>query len=321
MSHQLPSPFLSIDERIQYLYAREYVQSGCVTPDSAQRLARMNFHYFLGYARNYRLIAGDTNLVGHKDIVDIFQIIDMDHRMSDLLFSALRSSEHLLRSALVEKYCDAGLNPYKSFLDPATYQDFGGTVTPEALTFSIADQILRYREPYVIKHLESKAKELGVKVPDRSQGSLVAFRILEDLPIWAIIDCLQLGTLSRMITTVNSADDRWLWQKVAGELGIPSRIFHTNLTALSTFRNQVAHFGRLWMKPTADTPKKPRAFEKRLRQFSPDSKSMLLNFYNVGLFLPAEASRQLLDQVDAILAHPENRLYRLGVTNPTLRNI
>lgn len=321
MNHKSPAPFLSMEERIQYLAKRGYFSADSLNDAAQTRLRNINFHYFLGYARNYRMLADQLGLGSPKSIEDVFQVIELDHQMADLMFSALRSTEHLLRSTLVEQYCTAGLDPYKSFLDPATYQNFGGAVTPEMLTFSIADQVLRYREPYVVKHLAEKAKTLGVSVPERCQGSLVALNLLEDLPVWAVIDSLQLGTLSRMITTVDSSGEKWLWQDVAGALEVPSRIFHTNLTALSTFRNQVAHYGRLWMKPTADTPKKPSVFEKRLRQFSPEPKSMLLNFYNVALFLDASSAKNLLEKVDSILLAEENHLYRLGVTKPLTHGV
>lgn len=314
MNYQPRSPFLSIDERIQYLYDREYVQSRCITPESAHRLARMNFHYFLGYARNYRMIAGSTDLVARKDIADIFHIIDVDHQVSDVMISALRSVEHYLRSVLVEEYCKAALPPEASFLDVRTYKNLGASNSPERLVETIADQILRYREPYVSDHIASRAMELGIEVPKQSRDSLRSLDLLEGLPIWSIVDCLQLGTLSRVITLARTPDGSELWKKIADAMSIHSKVFPTNLTSLSTFRNQVAHFNRLWMRPTVDTPMKPKAFEKRLRTFSPNPKSMLLNFYNVGLFLPAEASRQFLNEVDEILAHPENRLYRLGVT-------
>lgn len=321
MSQQPPSPFLNIDQRIQYLYDREYVKSECITPASKRRLAQMNFHYFLGYARNYRMIAGSTNLVASKDIADIFHIIDIDHQVSDLMISALRSAEHYLRSTLVQEYCRAGLSPESSFLNTQTYTDLGEDSSPERLVETIADQVLRYREPYVSDHIASRAQELGMAVPKRSRDDSRCLGLLDQLPIWSVVDCLQLGTLSRIISQAKTPDGPELWRKVAKATDIRAQIFPTNLKSLSTFRNQVAHFNRLWMKPTADTPKKPNTYEKRLRDFSPTPKSMLLNFYNIGLFLPNATSNRFLDEVDAILTKSDNSLYRLGVTDPMLEKL
>lgn len=322
MSPQLPPPFLDIDDRIRYLYDRGYVEKGCITPLSKQRLTQMNFHYFLGYARNYRMIAGSTDLVKNKDITDIFHIIDVDHRVSDLMISTLRSAEHYLRSTLVQEYCRAGFSPSASFLDSQTYRNLGENSSPERLVETIADQILRYREPYVSTHIASRAEELGIKkVPKQSRDDPRSLELLEQLPIWSIVDCLQLGTLSRVIAQTKKPDGSDLWREVAGAMSIHIQVFPTNLTSLSTFRNQVAHFNRLWMKPTVDTPKKPKAFATRLRSFSPAPKSMLLNFYNVGLFLPARAAGRFLKEVDEILEAPDNHLYKLGVTDPMLEKL
>ena len=53
---QIP-PFLTVEQRVDYLYDRNYFERGSVTDEHTRRLSGLNFHYFLGYARNYRALA------------------------------------------------------------------------------------------------------------------------------------------------------------------------------------------------------------------------------------------------------------------------
>lgn len=82
-----PPPFLNLNERIEYLYRQEYFEKASISDDDAARIDQLNFHYFLGYARNYRMLVG-RGLVGAstKKISDVFAIIDQDHTVSEILY-------------------------------------------------------------------------------------------------------------------------------------------------------------------------------------------------------------------------------------------
>lgn len=314
------TPYLSPAERVTYLYQRGYFPQGSISDQAQEKLSAVNFHFFLGYARNYLKIANSRSLTQPRSIEDVFQIIETDHQASNLAFSALRQAELSLRASLVETYCQLGYSPEEHFLAPENFRDMGESSTPEGLVQGIAQQIIRYREPFVVKHLEARAQELELQLPLSRQASLPVFDLLGGLPLWAVVDSLQLGTLSRFMTQLKPLDEKKeLWKEVARRHEIPAQIFQTNLTSLATFRNQVAHYNRLWMKPTTDSPKKPKKFEKELRSFQPDPKSMILNFYNIGLFLTPEQRKGFFEQLRTLLEVPQNQLYRIGVTDPLLR--
>lgn len=79
-------PFLTVEERVQYLYDREYFAHGSVDDTHRARLAETNFHYFLGYARNYRALVGRRQFqVDRKHPDDVFRVIDLDTRVSALV--------------------------------------------------------------------------------------------------------------------------------------------------------------------------------------------------------------------------------------------
>ncbi|MFZ1411099.1 MAG: hypothetical protein WAS07_06565 [Micropruina sp.] len=81
---QIP-PFLTVDQRVDYLYNRDYFERGSVTHEHAEQLSRLNFHYFLGYARNYRALVGRRQVqVSRKSPDDVFRVIDLDGKVSAL---------------------------------------------------------------------------------------------------------------------------------------------------------------------------------------------------------------------------------------------
>lgn len=314
---QKQSPYLSVDERILYLHEHGYFDKASIADEHLQRLENINFHYFLGYARNYRMLASKTNLVLEKNAQDVFDLMDLDHQVSDFIFSSMRFAEQRLRSAFVKHYCELGLSPVDSYFSVDSYTDSSLEDTSEKLVRNLQDQVLRYREPYVVAHLKGRAAELGVgKVPRRGNESICASQVLHGLPIWSVIDAFQLGSLSRMITTCKSPEtaNKELWKHVAEELEIPAAIFQTNLTSLSTTRNEVAHFNRLWMKPTTDTPKKLKYFQKALRDAHP--KSRRVSFYNVALFQGKERRDGFVEKIETLCAR--HSLYFEGVNNPLL---
>lgn len=84
-----------------------------------------------------------------------------------------------------------------------------------------------------------------------------------------------------------------------------------NERLIEQVRNSVAHHARLWMRPTADSAKKPRLFDKRLRGAHP--KSMYWAFMNLATFLPKDQRQPFAQRVDDLTS--EDPIYRHGITN------
>lgn len=154
-------PFLTPDQRVEYLYERDYFPPGSLTEENRSQLEQINFHYFLGYARNYRMLVR-RGLIPAKEKApdDVFAVIEHDHRVSDLLYSGLRRAEWNLRRLAVEHYCQR-FPSVKSFLKTEQYVETEEGSAHQLIT-SILHQILRHGEPYVVEHLRKKANEQGL---------------------------------------------------------------------------------------------------------------------------------------------------------------
>lgn len=305
-------PFLDMDGRVQYLYDRDYFDRGSITEVHREKLSRLNFHYFLGYARNYRMLIGRGRVgSGSRQPDQVFSLIERDHEVSELIYSGMRRAEWGLRSLIVKHYCNL-FDSSGSFLEESQYE-LTSEGSAGALINQIVGQTLRYREPYVEDRVNQAAKTLNCKrhTDYSTDVRQECIRLVQGLELWSIVDGLSLGTLSRFITECDNrqdAPDR-VWKQVAGDLGIANAIFRSNIMSLTVLRNTVSHQGRLWMRPAAQAPRRPKIFDKRLRGV--DSKAMTVAFYNLALFQGAEGCRSFADRIDDLVS--ADSVYAYGV--------
>lgn len=279
-----PPPFLGADERVEYLYRREYFEPGSISEAHRERLSQINFHYFLGYARNYRMLVGHGAVDTPKVPGQVFSLMDKDHEVSELLYRGVRRAEWILRGKAVELYCKK-YPSVGSFLRSTQFVTTSEAENGDDLVSDIISQTLRYGEPYVKEHVDSKFKDLGLpsrpKRYDRTDhDKLVA--VIEDLPIWSIVDGFSFGLLAKFIERCDNSSGDEVWRSIAQSLGIPAGIFQTNLRSVVVLRNQISHHNRIWMRPTTDSPRPPKMFKKALRGV--DNKSAMVGFYNLALF-------------------------------------
>lgn len=306
-------PFLSLERKVAYLYERSYFPKGALTAQHEDRLGTLNFHYFLGYARNYRLLVPQRAAgITVADPDDVFRMIDRDHQIAQLLYKGLRHVEWRLRALAVEQYC-ARFDACGSYLRTTQYLPVRAG-SQEEMVRSILGSILRHGEPFVEDHIAERAKAQGRERPKRYEAArhveIVSY--VEDLPLWAVIDSFTLGTLSHFITECDGAKDvsERAWKGVADSLEIRHPVFQSNIESLTVLRNQVSHHARMWMRPSSVTPKKPQVFDKQLR--NADSKSMMIGFANLALFHGREDRQSFLDEVYNMVA--QDPLYQHGVT-------
>lgn len=298
MSASVPPPFLSLDERIAYLEAKNYLFGSVPGSAALGRLRDINFHYFLGYARNFRLL-GSAGRVPTDDALDrVLAIMDADLELSVAVFRSLRKLEWRLRAIFVEHHCEM-FDPSGCYLDPAHYMVFNPDLPP--IEMLLAKHIRRSREPYVVDHLATCG----------DPGAL---------PVWAVVDTWSFSALSRALCEAapvrdpDGSGDIRLWKKAALSLGISASVITTNLEALSVLRNLVAHHSRLWMRPSACTPKIPKVFPASVRNCI-QTKSMYGVFLALAEMLgPERAGRDFLHEVDGLLER--NPAFRHGIIHP-----
>lgn len=306
-------PFLTADQQVEYLYDKNYVERGSITEADKNRLAELNFHHLLGYARNYRALPGRGQVeVASRSLSDVLGVLDGDAQLSALLHEGVRIAECRLRAAVVKHYCSK-FSPAGSFLTPSQYLTTSEG-SAEHLVRGILTSIFHHDEPYVVQELKRSAEKRDVRCckelkeyDPTNHGVCVA--VAGSLPLWAVVDSFSLGLLGRFVMACDTDTTQPVWKAVASQLEIQARIFETQLKSLTYLRNCIAHHARLWMRPTADSPKKPLLFEKRLRGST--HKSMYWAIMNLASFLPQPQRLPFADRVDALLER--NPLHRQGI--------
>lgn len=193
-----PTPFLDVGERVQYLHDRGYFNKSAVTDSDRARLANINFHYFLGYARNYRALVGRKEIAvteAQKRPEDVFKLIELDAEVSAVVHSALRSAEWRLRSLTVQHYCTK-YEPHGTFLGVTQYRETGPGER-ERLIASVLTHIYRHDEPYVSETLPQAVTAAGTPCPRRYEHTTYStcHSLAAALPLWAVIDSFSLGLL------------------------------------------------------------------------------------------------------------------------------
>lgn len=296
---------------MRYLVDHGYVDGSTITDAHRSRLAALNFHYFLGYAGNYRALA-DRGRIGlpAKDAADLFRLIDLDARLAGMVHDRLRAVEWRLRAMVVDLYC--GKYGPTGFLDEGRYLRVSQDEPARAMVATILRDIYRHDEPYVGRALDAAWADRAGKRPRkyRPGDHDLLLELAGELPLWAVIDAFSLGTLGRFIMTCDADAGAPLWRDLAGQLGVNARIFPTQIKAVTYLRNTVAHHSRLWMRTTRDGAKKPKRFAKRLRDV--DSKSMYWAILALATFLPAAEGRRFVAELDDFLDGED--LYRRGIT-------
>lgn len=216
-----------------------------------------------------------------------------------------------MRAAAVEHYC-AKFAASNSFLQPTQYRETDPT-SSERMIESLLAHIYRHEEPYTGECLREASRLKGIRKPRRYEAQYHSdcLSLAADLPLWAVVDSFSLGLLGQFVMTCDTDKESPVWKSVARDLDISAQVFATQVKSLAYLRNSVAHHARLWMRPTTDSAKKPRMFDKRLRGVHP--KSMYWAFMNLATFLPPDQRQPFAERVDALTNKDSN--YRHGITN------
>lgn len=80
-----------IEKQKDYLIAKGYFPQGTtLSDDDRDMLACSNFHYLLGYFRNYNKYKSEGLLPEKPNISDVLDIVRMDVAVSSLLYGYMR---------------------------------------------------------------------------------------------------------------------------------------------------------------------------------------------------------------------------------------
>ncbi len=314
----------SIKKRLEYMVSKGYFsEEPVLASGDSDMLEYTNFHYLLGYCRNYHKLKKEGAIPGKPALSEVLDIVRMDTQVSSLIYNYLRQAEQALRTAWVHVFCDER-SPFE-YLNPDAYYSTNQNKTGETLTRDMMRHILRYREPYVRERIEKWWKSCSRDPHTRLEhledwGDIEELRkkMQRELPLWSVVDSFSMGVLSRavsqsiLVAAEESVDieKMMLYKKTAEYMGINHKHFEGRLKSLTTLRNRVAHGSRLWMMPTTDTSAKPKIFKKDLREA--DRKGMLVSFANVALLQGnARRQREAWDAIKALVE--QNQSYCVGV--------
>lgn len=144
---QHPSPFLTTPERIAYLEKKKYLFGTRPSDTDTERLGSMNFHYFLGYARNYRSLVTQDRISPHDVLHHVLDIVELDHELAVSIYRALRTFEWKLRNVLVESFCTLNNGDPTGLLLPDNFIEMAAGQVP--LPAIIRSQLEHSREPFL----------------------------------------------------------------------------------------------------------------------------------------------------------------------------
>ncbi|RYG78464.1 Abi family protein [Yimella sp. RIT 621] len=244
-------PWLSWPDQVSLLQQRGLEISD--TDVCEERLSRVNYYRFMGYARYFQAAPHDGNnsFVAGATFADVWALYEADEALRDLLMAGLGRVEIALRTTYAYVL---GRDTYSH----ATYlQDsfFSGAATSESLAESCRADLNRSRERFILRYRDNNASDPYA-----------------DLPVWSAVEAFSFGTLSKC---VERAAGGTLHPVIAEELGIAKAGFHSRVKALVYVRNRCAHHARLWRHSVIDaglTPNNARhKTKKQIGQFDPRS--------------------------------------------------
>ena len=245
-------PYLSWDEQVDLLISRGLIvedRNECVS-----FLKSRNYYRLSGYARYFQQAPhADNNQFMPKVSFDtIRKIYDADTSIRTKLGRQLARAEILLRSHTANVIA-RDYSPYSDYLEQSFYREAENHVS----TAEYCQHDLQRSKERYIRHFINEVN---------GQESF------EALPIWAAVEALSFGTLSKCIERGGQGN---LGEQVASSIGVAKAGFPYRVRSLVYLRNRCAHHSRLWNHSVIDagpTPNNIRKKAKRIAgQFEPRS--------------------------------------------------
>ncbi|TMP26693.1 DNA-binding protein [Pseudoalteromonas rubra] len=226
------------------------------TEEAEFYLSQLNYYrlaaYFLPFEQNHSNHIFQAN----TSFSDVLNLYIFDRKLRLLILDAIERFEVSLRTQfayhLSHSYNTAHphLKP-ELFLNPLIY---GSSVS------QLARDVKNSKEEF-IKHLTSKYEEL---MP----------------PIWAVVELMTLGNLSKWFSNIKQRKDR---QDISRIYKLDEKVMTSFCQHLSLIRNHSAHHARLWNRDFTKTMMLPKKGPDALLQslhLLPDSDRRLRKLYN-----------------------------------------
>jgi abortive infection bacteriophage resistance protein len=234
---------LSADRQSKVLTKRG-LEIGALQPEELSSfLSEVNFFRASGYFRYFQFSPekGIDNFQPNTKFDFIKEIYELDNEVRSLLFAGVAKFEISFRSRFA--YLMSELIDEYGYLQEANYlqrEPSGiklGVSTGGKVTTDIFRDLDRSREKYIIRHI--------------SHG--------EYPPIWAAIEALSMGTVSKMYQEVINSELKW---KMAKSYGLMNpKLAGSTFRSFTVLRNLCAHHSRVWNR----VPDYPHPVLKKLQ--------------------------------------------------------
>lgn len=290
--------FLSIPRQVELMKARGLL---CPQDGSVESFLKRNSYYRIsGYFRYFQNAPahGDESFRAGTTWQDIHQIYAQDSKLRSLLTEALQQIEVTTRTAFA--HCEADIHsPYEKYLreDAYTLPPSNRRIVPT--NELIISELKRSKEPFIAKF--------------ESHG--INDRRFNDVPVWAAVEVMSFGTLSKAIQYRN--DHNQVYEAVCSMLGTKKPFLASQLHSFTFLRNRCAHYSRLWnsvvLKPPRIQPEAKRQARDLFGNYASNSVFAVIVAMNEFLTC-ADLRDGFLDQCSALIG--ESQMYTEGILTP-----
>ena len=222
-------PPLAIDDQVKLLFQRGMDGD----PElMARQLTAVNYYRLSGYWHTFR--KPDDSFKPGTSFDQVWATYVFDRHLRLLVMDAIERIEIAVRSLVAYHHAhEHGAFAYSE--DSSSLPKMSPDDHDEFLA-RIAEETERSKETFV-KHFEAK---YGDSHPY--------------LPVWMATEVMSFGSI---LTFFRNSTNK-VKRAVAGEFGVPHRVFESWLLSLNTIRNIVAHHARLWNRVLGLKPIIPR---------------------------------------------------------------
>lgn len=212
-------PWISYDEQIDLLRRRGMVIDDVDT--ALEELRRVGYYRLSGYWRFFQHdpAFGDNRFREGTRFSKIASLYRSDEQLREQCGMAVAEVEVALRTSFAHVIAERH-GPYGVFLKADSYTQPPKRQVP--VDQAIRDDLDRARQTFVVRHRADDYR---------------------DLPVWAAVDVLSFGTLSKAIDFIRDEDVR---RGVADTWGLRQMGFSSTVRSLAVLRNTCAHHSRLW---------------------------------------------------------------------------
>lgn len=242
-----PKPALSIEDQIAKL--RSYGMAFGDAERAAHYLRELNYYRLSGYRLRYESNHATHALQTGTTFEQVLDDYMFDRELKLLVLDAVERLEVSVRTHWAHQL---GLrhNNAHAHLDSTLFKQRSQQWSHPAAVAALIGDVERSREIF-IRHLRTTYDEL---LP----------------PIWAAVEVMTLGQISRWFSNLRHAADR---NAIAKGYGLDEALLASFLHHVSIVRNICAHHGRLWDRDipfkAALPTKHPDALVKSLNKYAP----------------------------------------------------